>query len=155
KLAAVVVGEIRDRGKRVQLRVHGADGSVLGDEEWSAAGGPRKLAPLVGRGFWAKLGGALEGARDAGRAGKRARPEPEPHPAGETREASAEPEQRDRDKEKEAPEAAAAPAADEERAAPPEPRKVAAASDDADERPPPRRRVERQRTETVATEAES
>src|SRR5262249_49071375 len=101
----------------------------------------------------AKLGGALEGARDAGRAGRRARPEPEPEPAAESREASAEPEGEEREKGKGAP-AAAAPAADVGRDTAPEPQKVAA-SGGADERPPPpRRRVERQRTETVAAEAE-
>ena len=66
KLRAVVVGDVRDRGKRVEVKVYGADGGVLAEGDWSSAGGPRKLAAAVGRGAWGKIGGAIVEAREAG-----------------------------------------------------------------------------------------
>jgi hypothetical protein len=141
-LRAIVTGEIRDRGKRAELRAHGADGAVIGEGSWSAAGGPRKLAAAVARGVWSRLGGPLEEARGAAR---RARPEPEAAPAvaAESAErAPAEPEAR-------AP-AAPAPAAstavagakpsaaDQDPWAEPRPARAAAA-DATEERAPPAR----------------
>jgi hypothetical protein len=47
KLAAVVVGEVRDAGKRAKLRVYGAGGDLIGEGSWTEHGGPKKLAADV------------------------------------------------------------------------------------------------------------
>lgn len=57
-LAAIVTGEIGK--KRAKLAVHdGKDGSLLGEANFAGAN-PRKIMAEVGRGFWMKLGGAVE-----------------------------------------------------------------------------------------------
>jgi len=76
KVLAVVEGEVRDKGRRLELRAHGADGSVVGEGEWSAPGGSKKLPAVAARGVWAKLGSGLEDARPA-RGGKRGRSDAE------------------------------------------------------------------------------
>src|SRR5262245_13655490 len=39
RLAAVIVGEIREGGKRAKLRVYGASGDLIGEGSWSEKGG--------------------------------------------------------------------------------------------------------------------
>lgn len=65
-LAAVVVGEVRDGGKRLKLRVYGAGGDLIGEGSWSEGGGARKLAAAVERTLWARVGGALSKAHASG-----------------------------------------------------------------------------------------
>jgi len=53
-LSAIITGEVGPR--RAKIVVHdGAEGSVLGDASFAGAN-PRKLAVVVGRDFWSKLG---------------------------------------------------------------------------------------------------
>ncbi|HMF41133.1 MAG TPA: hypothetical protein VKQ32_10575 [Polyangia bacterium] len=57
-LAAIVTGEIGK--KRAKLAVHdGKDGSLLGEANFAGAN-PRKIMAEVARGFWTKLGSAVE-----------------------------------------------------------------------------------------------
>ena len=69
KLAAVIVGEVRDGGKRFKLRVYGAGGDLIGEGSWAEAGGVKKLDAAVERTLWARVGGSLSKAR-AGAADK-------------------------------------------------------------------------------------
>src|SRR5207249_3784204 len=66
KLASVIVGEVRDGGKRFKLRVYGANGDLIGEGSWSEAGGVKKLVAVVERTLWARIGGSLTKARAAG-----------------------------------------------------------------------------------------
>ncbi|MDB4983029.1 MAG: hypothetical protein JWM82_3781 [Myxococcales bacterium] len=59
KLAAVIVGEVRDGGKRAKLRVYAADGDLIGEGSWTDHHGAKKLAKAIGRTLWARVGGAL------------------------------------------------------------------------------------------------
>jgi hypothetical protein len=79
RLVAVVVGEVREGGKRLKLRVYGASGDLIGEGSWSEAGGPKKLAASVERTLWARVGGSLSKAQAARpeKAEKPARAEPE------------------------------------------------------------------------------
>jgi hypothetical protein len=70
RLAAVLVGEVRDGGKRLKLRVHGASGDLIGEGSWSEAGGIKKLEAAVERTLWARVGGSLSKARASGPGGK-------------------------------------------------------------------------------------
>jgi hypothetical protein len=65
-LAAVVVGEVRDAGKRLKLRVYGASGDLIGEGSWSEHKGPKKLGAVVKRTLWARVGDSLSKARPAG-----------------------------------------------------------------------------------------
>jgi hypothetical protein len=65
RLVAVVVGEVREGGKRLKLRVYGASGDLIGEGSWSEAGGPKKLAASVERTLWARVGGSLSKAQAA------------------------------------------------------------------------------------------
>jgi hypothetical protein len=57
-LSAIVTGEIGK--KRAKISVHdGKDGSLLGDASFAGAN-PRKIMAEVGRGFWMKLGSAVQ-----------------------------------------------------------------------------------------------
>jgi hypothetical protein len=85
KLSAVIVGEVKDGGKRLKLRVYGASGDLIGEGSWNEKGGPKKLANSVERTLWARVGGALSKARPPGEKGA-SKPEPtaeEPAPAEE------------------------------------------------------------------------
>jgi hypothetical protein len=66
KLSAIVVGEVREGGKRLKLRVYGATGELIGEGTWSEKGGPKKLAAGVERTLWSRVGGALSKAHPAG-----------------------------------------------------------------------------------------
>lgn len=66
KLAAVVVGEVRDGGKRLKLRVYGASGDLIGEGSWQEKGGVKKLAKDVERTLWARVGSALSKAHAGG-----------------------------------------------------------------------------------------
>jgi hypothetical protein len=66
KLAAVVVGEVRDGGKRLKLRVYGSGGDLVGEGSWAEAGGIKKLEAVVGRTLWTRVGGSLAKARPPG-----------------------------------------------------------------------------------------
>jgi hypothetical protein len=66
KLAAVIVGEVRDGGKRLKLRVYGSAGDLIGEGSWAEAGGIKKLVVVVERTLWARVGGSLSKARPAG-----------------------------------------------------------------------------------------
>jgi hypothetical protein len=88
KLAAVVVGEVRDGGKRLKLRVYGSNGDLVGEGSWAEAGGLRKLEAVVERTLWTRVGGSLEKARPpAAGGGEKAAP-----PGAEEKKAPAEPE---------------------------------------------------------------
>jgi hypothetical protein len=63
-LPALIVGEVRD-GKRLKLQVYGAGGDVIGAASWTERGGAKRLAGVVGRTLWARLGGALAKASGA------------------------------------------------------------------------------------------
>jgi hypothetical protein len=63
KLAAVIVGEVRDGGKRFKLRVYGSGGDLIGEGSWAEAGGVRKLEAAVERTLWARIGSSLSKAR--------------------------------------------------------------------------------------------
>jgi hypothetical protein len=65
KLSAVIVGEVREGGKRVKLRVYGATGDLIGEGSWAEKGGPKKLAAAVERTLWARIGGSLSKAHPA------------------------------------------------------------------------------------------
>jgi hypothetical protein len=64
------VGEVRDGGKRLKLRVYGATGDLIGEGSWAEAGGIKKLVAVVERTLWARVGGSLSKARPAGGGGK-------------------------------------------------------------------------------------
>jgi hypothetical protein len=64
-LEAVLVGEVRDGGKRLKLGIYGASGDLVGEASWAEAG-PRKLAAAVERTLWARVGGSLAKASAAG-----------------------------------------------------------------------------------------
>jgi hypothetical protein len=66
KLAAVVVGEVRDGGKRLKLRVHGSGGDLIGEGSWAEAGGIKKLERVVERTLWTRVGGSLSKAHAGG-----------------------------------------------------------------------------------------
>lgn len=66
KLSAVIVGEIKDGGKRLKLRVYGAGGDLIGEGSWNEKGGAKKLAAAVERTLWARVGGTLSKTRPAG-----------------------------------------------------------------------------------------
>jgi hypothetical protein len=72
KLSAVVVGEVREGGKRLKLRVYGATGDLIGEGSWHEAGGPKKLASSVERTLWTRVGDALSKAHPGGGAAKAA-----------------------------------------------------------------------------------
>jgi len=75
KVAAIIKGEVRDRGTRVHVKAHGADGTVIGEGAWSVPGGGHKLAAAVGHSIWSRMGAALEGTSGSAPA-RRTRPEP-------------------------------------------------------------------------------
>jgi hypothetical protein len=75
KLSAVIVGEVKDAGKRLKLRVYGASGDLIGEGSWNEKGGAKKLAASVERTLWARVGGALSKTRPPA-AEKGAKPEP-------------------------------------------------------------------------------
>ena len=79
KLAAIVVGEVKDGGKRLKLRVYGSGGDLVGESSWAEAGGIKKLEKVVDHTLWARVGGAVSKARPAGAsaAEKTEKPEPE------------------------------------------------------------------------------
>jgi hypothetical protein len=83
RLAAVVVGEVREGGKRLKLRVYGATGDLIGEGSWSEKGGVKKLAAAVERTLWARVGSALSKAQPASGGGKPAKPERQPEPEAE------------------------------------------------------------------------
>jgi hypothetical protein len=62
KLAALLVGQVQAGGKKLKLRVYGANGDVLDEASWSEAN-VKKLEVAVGRTLWARVGGALAKAR--------------------------------------------------------------------------------------------
>jgi hypothetical protein len=66
KLVAVVIGEVREGGKRLKLRVYGSSGDLISEGSWHEAGGPKKLANAVERTLWSRVGSALAKARPAG-----------------------------------------------------------------------------------------
>jgi hypothetical protein len=66
KLAAIVVGEVKDGGKRLKLRVYGSGGDLVGESSWAEAGGIKKLETAVERTLWARVGGSLARARPGG-----------------------------------------------------------------------------------------
>jgi hypothetical protein len=66
KLTAVIVGEVRDGGKRAKLRVYAAGGDLIGEGSWTEHGGAKKLAKDIERTLWARVGGALAKAKTGG-----------------------------------------------------------------------------------------
>jgi hypothetical protein len=70
KLAAIIVGEVRDGGKRLKLRVYGSGGDLIGEGSWAEAGGIKKLVSVVERTLWARVGGSLSKARAGGDKGE-------------------------------------------------------------------------------------
>jgi hypothetical protein len=87
-LSAIILGEVKDAGKRAKLRVYGASGDLIGEGSWAEAGGPKKLAGAVERTLWARVGGALakargEGGKGAGKGAKAAAEPEEAEPAEE------------------------------------------------------------------------
>jgi hypothetical protein len=89
-LAAVMVGEVRDGGKRLKLRVYGAAGDLIGEGSWAEGGGAKKLGAAVERTLWARVGGALskthalrEKADKSEKAEKNEKAESEPEAAEE------------------------------------------------------------------------
>ena len=66
KLAAIVVGEVKDGGKRLKLRVYGSGGDLVGESSWAEAAGIKKLEKVVDHTLWARVGGALSKARPPG-----------------------------------------------------------------------------------------
>ncbi|HEX4407121.1 MAG TPA: hypothetical protein VH560_19915 [Polyangia bacterium] len=80
-LAAVVVGEVRDGGKRLKLHVHGASGELVGEASWAEHGGAHRLAAAVERTMWARVGGALSKTHALG---EKAEPAAEEAPAAES-----------------------------------------------------------------------
>jgi hypothetical protein len=110
KLAAVIVGEVRDGGKRLKLRVHGSSGDLIGEGSWSEAAGIKKLETVLERTLWARVGGSLSKARPGGGGASEKTEKAEKSEAEETA-PSAEPEKAptySRSKESEAPAAASA-----------------------------------------------
>jgi hypothetical protein len=77
-LAAVVVGEVHDGGKRFKLRVHGASGELIGEASWAERGGAHHLAAAVERTMWARVGGALSKAHALGEKAEKAEAEEAP-----------------------------------------------------------------------------
>jgi hypothetical protein len=63
KLAAIVVGEVKEGGKRAKIRVYGANGDLIGEGSWTEKGGPKKLAAAVERTLWARVGSSLSKAK--------------------------------------------------------------------------------------------
>jgi hypothetical protein len=90
KLAAIVVGEVKDGGKRLKLRVYGSGGDLVGESSWAEAGGIRKLEKVVDRTLWTRVGGSLAKARPPGGG---AAEKPEKGAAGEEKAAPPEEEQ--------------------------------------------------------------
>ncbi len=84
-LAAVVVGEVHDGGKRLKLRVHGASGELIGEASWAERGGAHHLAAAVERTMWARVGGALSKAHALGEKAEKAEPEAEEAPSAESK----------------------------------------------------------------------
>jgi hypothetical protein len=76
KLSAVIVGEVREGGKRVKLRVYSSSGDLIGEGSWAEKGGPKKLAATVERTLWARVGGSLSKARPPAGGGKAEKAEP-------------------------------------------------------------------------------
>ncbi|HTA20789.1 MAG TPA: hypothetical protein VK989_15960 [Polyangia bacterium] len=74
-LAAVVVGEVHDGGKRLKLRVHAASGELVGEASWAERGGAHHLAAAVERTMWTRVGGALSKAHVVGEKVEKAEPE--------------------------------------------------------------------------------
>jgi hypothetical protein len=66
RLAAVVVGEVKEAGKRLKLRVYGASGDLIGESSWAEKAGPKKVAAVVERTMWTRVGGSLSKAHAAG-----------------------------------------------------------------------------------------
>ncbi len=66
KLAAVMIGEVRDGGKRLKLRVYGSGGDLIGESSWAEAAGIKKLDAVVERTLWARVGGSLKKAHAPG-----------------------------------------------------------------------------------------
>jgi hypothetical protein len=66
RLAAVVVGEVKEAGKRLKLRVYGASGDLIGESSWAEKAGPKKVAAVVERTMWTRVGGSLSRAHAAG-----------------------------------------------------------------------------------------
>jgi len=81
-LSAFVAGEVSARRAKLTVR-NGADGAVIGEAAFAGAN-PRKLAKEVARGFWRRLGGAVQQGKPHARA-RSAPPPPaaEPEPAEE------------------------------------------------------------------------
>jgi hypothetical protein len=66
KLAAIIVGEVKDGGKRFKLRVYGSGGDLVGEGSWAEAGGIKKLETAIERTLWTRIGGSLSKARPGG-----------------------------------------------------------------------------------------
>jgi hypothetical protein len=84
RLAAVIVGEVRDGGRKLKLRVYSSAGQPIGEGSWTERAGPKKLGTAVEHGLWSHVGKALERAHAGGGGGGgegRARAEP---PAAES-----------------------------------------------------------------------
>jgi hypothetical protein len=89
KLAAIIVGEVRDGGKRLKLRVYGSGGDLVGEGSWSEAGGIKKLEAALGRTLWTRIGGSLSKAHPGGGAAAAEKAEkPAKGPAPEAEEPS-------------------------------------------------------------------
>jgi hypothetical protein len=86
KLAGIVVGEVGGRGKKMEIRFYGADGSAAAEGSWSAA--PKKLPAVVASGVWDKIGPPLEEAREAARRPRREEPVVEKSAEPEEKEAA-------------------------------------------------------------------
>jgi hypothetical protein len=65
KLAAILAGQVQGGGKKLKLRVYGANGDVLDEASFSAPN-IKKLETAVGRTLWARVGGVLSKARAPG-----------------------------------------------------------------------------------------
>jgi hypothetical protein len=84
-LAAVVVGEVHDGGKRFKLHVHGASGELVGEASWAERGGAHHLAAAVERTMWARVGGALSKTHALGERAEKAEPEAEEAASAESK----------------------------------------------------------------------
>ena len=84
-LAAVVVGEVHDGGKRPWPRVHGASGELIGEASWAERGGAHHPSAAVERTMWSAWAGALLKAHALGEKAEKAEPEAEEAPSAESK----------------------------------------------------------------------
>jgi hypothetical protein len=90
-LAAIVVGQVRDGGKRFKLRVYDSGGDLVGESSWVEAGGLRRLESAVERTLWPRVGGSLSRARAPGASAASTNEKAPPQEKEHAEEAAAEP----------------------------------------------------------------